>query len=164
MDNETKDLKGDKTLDKKPDPVLEQPYTPASLIVNNSVRDVEGGVESFSMEPHIQNTEKNRHVESNTILPYLVRRMDSEELLPRPWKSTNQIIIVSYISILFCCFIGAAANHYAWKAKKTNNESRYHETKKFANNSVKWIYSAFACGIIIATGFIVIAVLLRMGN
>ncbi|KAK6194867.1 hypothetical protein SNE40_000405 [Patella caerulea] len=133
-------------MDKKQqfDPVVEQPYTPESLTVNNSVKDEEKGVESYSMDPYIKNTSENKNLEANTILPYLVRRRNSEELLPRPWKSVNQLIIVSYVSAVLCCFLGVVANHFAWRAKKTKNENRYHETKKFGKRSVIFIYLAFA--------------------
>ncbi|KAK6194864.1 hypothetical protein SNE40_000402 [Patella caerulea] len=143
-------------------PVDEQPYSVdmSSLIVNRATRDdEEEAVESFSIEPHIKNTKENRNLESNTVFPYLVRRVDSEELLPRPWKSTNQLIIVSYISVLFCCFFGVFANHNAWEAKEFNNRSRYHEAKGYAKHSVRWMYAAFVCGIVLAIGISVIVYL-----
>ncbi|KAK6172796.1 hypothetical protein SNE40_016384 [Patella caerulea] len=138
-------------VDRKAKPVVEQPYSVdmASLIINRATNVEEEGVESYSMDPYIKNTKEDKNLESNTILPYLVRKVDSKELLPRPWTSTNQLLIASYISVLCCCFIGVFANRYAWKAKSYNNRSRYHEAKQYARKSVKWMYAAFGCALAI---------------
>nr|KAG5707767.1 hypothetical protein BaRGS_015927 [Batillaria attramentaria] len=77
---------------------------------------------AFAVEEHQQNTADNPHREGTSLAPILVRRADSEELLPRPLKSMNQLVGLSYLSFLCCLVCAAYAVDKSWRAKLKRND------------------------------------------
>lgn len=106
-------------------------------------------VTSYSIEPQYQNTLENPYRETTITVPHLVRKVPEEDLTPKPFKSFNQIIIFSYISVIFCLFIGAYANKNAWKAKIHMGKGLYGLAQKRATRAVYCSYASFVAGLII---------------
>lgn len=73
----------------------------------------------------ILHTDENSVHASTTTLPRLVRKVPSVELLPTGWKSTDCLLIASYISVLLCLVTGVFANKYAWRAKRNRGRGLY---------------------------------------
>ena len=103
-------------------------------------------IASFVIDESFKNTEDNRNREATVTVPFLVRKTSSRNLVPRPWKSITQLIIVSYVSFLFCVITGAYANHYAWEAQRNRELGLLSEAKKFAYSSAYCIYISFVIG------------------
>ncbi|OWF53660.1 hypothetical protein KP79_PYT07669 [Mizuhopecten yessoensis] len=106
-------------------------------------------MKSFNIEPAYQNTIENPYKETTVTLPHLVKKMPEEQLLPRPWRTFNQVVCLSYISILFCMCIGVFANRYAWRAKLQNGKGLYGLAQKWSRRAVYASYTAFVVGLII---------------
>ncbi|XP_041354462.1 uncharacterized protein LOC121372236 [Gigantopelta aegis] len=106
-------------------------------------------VDSFVIAEGFKNTEDNRHREATVTVPFLVRKTASRNLVPSPWRSITQLIVVSYVSVLFCVVTGAFANHYAWKAMRCRELGLLSESKKFAASSACCIYISFAIGAVL---------------
>lgn len=115
-------------------------------------------IDSYVIDEVNKNTVDNPYKESTITLPHLIRRVDSRELTPKPFTSFNQILIISYISILFFPFFGAIANMYAWKAKLKRGKGLYALAKRQAKLAVYWSLGSFASGlavliIVLATNY-----------
>ncbi|XP_060065133.1 uncharacterized protein LOC132545465 [Ylistrum balloti] len=108
-------------------------------------------VMTYNIEPAYQNTLSNPYKETTITLPHLVKKVPPRELLPRPYRTFNQVLALSYVSIVCCLFIGMFANRYAWRAKIQNGKGLYALAKKWARIAVYVSYVAFVCGILIAT-------------
>lgn len=106
-------------------------------------------VVSYSIEPQYQNTLQNPYRETTITVPHMVRKVPEEDLTPKPFKSFNQIIIFSYISVIFCLFIGAYANKNAWKAKIHMGKGLYGLAQKLATRAVYCSYASIVAGLII---------------
>ena len=103
----------------------------------------------FSIEPVFQNTLDNPYRETTVSVPHMVRRVPSSEMLPRPWKHLQWILIGSYISCVLCLFSGALAFHYARKAKKHQSKGLYGLMQRDSRFAVWLIYVSFVVGILL---------------
>lgn len=106
-------------------------------------------VPSYAMEPAYQNTLENPYRETTVTVPHLIRKVPEEDLTPRPFKSFNQILIFTYISIIFCMCIGAYANKNAWKAKIHLGKGLYGLAQKRATRAVYCSYVSIVTGFLI---------------
>ncbi|XP_069134000.1 uncharacterized protein [Argopecten irradians] len=106
-------------------------------------------VESFTINPVDQNTAKNPYRETTVTLPHLVKKVPQRDLLPRPYRSFNQVICLTYTSAIFCLFSGLLANRWAWRAKLQNGKGLYTLAKKWARYAVYLSYASFVMGVII---------------
>lgn len=106
-------------------------------------------IPSYAIDPAYQNTMENPYRETTVTLPHLVRKVPSCDLTPQPWHSFNQVLILSYISIVFCCCIGVFANRNAWKAKTLRGKGLYGVAQKRAKMSVYCSYAGVGVGILI---------------
>ncbi|XP_005101424.1 uncharacterized protein LOC101847735 [Aplysia californica] len=106
---------------------------------------------TFSVVEHEKNTSANPRKEDTFALPHLVRRIDSAEVLPKPFKSTNQLICAAFSSIICCIVIGAFAAKYAMKAKIQRNKGTYSSAQVSAKRAFYLVIAAVVCGILIVT-------------
>ncbi|XP_076445770.1 uncharacterized protein LOC143283419 [Babylonia areolata] len=119
----------------------------------------ETAVLSFAVEEHQRNTEANPDRENTHILPVLVRRVSSQELLPGPFQSTNQLLCASYLSALCCLCIGVFAVHCAWEAKEKRNSGMLSSAASYANQSycsMKWAVVVGVIFLLAGTVFVVL--------
>ncbi|XP_061177186.1 uncharacterized protein LOC133185910 [Saccostrea echinata] len=117
---------------------------------NQAAKSKDKKITSYEIEA----SKENPHTMT---LPHLVRKVPESDLTPRPWKTFNQILCLSYISVLFFFPIGAFANKYAWKAIRTYRKGLYVLAKKWAKPAVILSYIAVLVGCIVIT-IIVLAV------
>ncbi|XP_062579136.1 uncharacterized protein LOC134241058 [Saccostrea cucullata] len=101
----------------------------------------------------IQASKENPHTMT---LPHLVRKVPESDLTPRPWTTFNQILCLSYISVLFFFPIGAFANKYAWKAIRTYRKGLYVLAKKWAKPAIILSYIAVLVGCIVITVIVLV--------
>lgn len=106
-------------------------------------------IPSYAIEPAYQNTLQNPYRETTVTVPHLIRKVPEEDLTPRPFKSFNQILIFTYLSVIFCMCIGAYANKNAWKAKIHLGKGLYGLAQKRATRAVYMSYVSFVSGILI---------------
>jgi hypothetical protein len=106
-------------------------------------------IPSYCIEPAYQNTLQNPYRETTITVPHLIRKVPEEDLTPRPFKSFNQILIFTYISVIFCMCIGAYANKNAWKAKIHLGKGLYGLAQKRATRAVYCSYVSFVAGVLI---------------
>ncbi|XP_033741531.1 uncharacterized protein LOC117328202 [Pecten maximus] len=106
-------------------------------------------VESWTIEP--VNTEKNPNKEATITMPHLVKKIPQKELLPRPYRTFNQVVVMTYASAICCLFVGLLANRWAWHAKLQNEKGLYGLAKKWARRAVYVSYVAVVLGVIIIT-------------
>ncbi|KAK7107609.1 uncharacterized protein [Littorina saxatilis] len=107
------------------------------------------GVKSFAINPHERNTAEHPDHESTFTMPVLVRRVNSEELLPSPFKSTAGMICTSYLCMLCCCCCAAFAVKRAWKAKTKRNAGVYTSAIHEAKRSCYWMKLSLAFGLVL---------------
>lgn len=115
-------------------------------------------IDSYVIGAADKNTEVNPDREATITLPHLVKRVDSRELIPKPFTHFNQLLFFSYISILFCPFFGAIGNMYAWKAKSQRSKGVYTSAKRRARLALYWSLGSIASGfailiIVLATNY-----------
>ncbi|CAE1249838.1 unnamed protein product [Acanthosepion pharaonis] len=133
-----------------------------SLIDQNTPSSsVPDDMRSFSIEPVFQNTLDNPYRETTVSVPHMVRRVPSSEMLPRPWKHLQWILIASYISLFLCIPSGALAYHYATKAMKHHSKGLYGLMQRDSRFAVWLIYASFVMGILL---IIIITVVLVCKN
>ncbi|KAK3098294.1 hypothetical protein FSP39_018039 [Pinctada imbricata] len=111
-------------------------------------------IKSYAIEPQYQNTMENPYRETTVTVPHLVKKVPQDDLTPRPWKTFNQILLLSYISIVFCMCFGVFANRDAWKAKLYNGKGLYGLAQKRARRAAILSYVSIGAGFLII--FIVI--------
>ncbi|XP_012942149.1 uncharacterized protein LOC106012775 [Aplysia californica] len=109
-----------------------------------------GNVATFAIEDHEKNTGSNPMKEDTFVFPHLVRRIDSAEVLPRPFKTTNQLICAAYASIICCCCFGAFAAKYAMKTKIQRNKGTYTAAIKSGKKTICYIIAAVVfCSVVL---------------
>lgn len=108
-------------------------------------------IDSYAIDEVNKNTEYNPYKESTITVPHLIRRVNSRELIPKPFTSFTQLLVISYISILFFPFFGAIANMYAWKAKIERGKGLYTLAKRRARLALYWSLGSFASGLAVLT-------------
>ncbi|XP_059170961.1 uncharacterized protein LOC131952365 [Physella acuta] len=116
-------------------------------------------VNSFAMENHQKNTTRNPMKEATSIAPVLIRRTESNEILPKPFTKFSQLIVCSYLSMLCCCICGAMAVKRAVHAKIRRNQGVYVVAQKKARQAGGWILAAVLFGLSIG---IIIAVVVSL--
>ncbi|XP_069133961.1 uncharacterized protein [Argopecten irradians] len=114
-------------------------------------------VQTYNIEPAYQNTLENPYKETTITLPHLVKKVPEEELLPRPYRTFNQVVLLSYVSVLCCMCVGVLANRYAWRAKLQNGKGLYGLAQKWSRRAIYGSYLAFGLGFIIIILIILIA-------
>lgn len=117
--------------------------------VKNSDNPKSPDVITFSIESQYQNTSKNPYKESTATVPHLIRKVPESSLTPKPFTSFNQVIIFSYISVLFFIIIGAFAAKDAMKAKIQMGKGLYVLAKERARRAVILSYISIASGVIV---------------
>ncbi|XP_013418525.1 uncharacterized protein LOC106179447 isoform X1 [Lingula anatina] len=128
-------------------------------IVVMEAEEEEPGPATFAIEPGFRNTPDNPCRESTITVPHLVRKVASEELVPKGWKSLNRVLIVTYISYLFCPFIACAANAWVWKAIRAREKGVYARTQEYSRMAVIAVYVAIPLGVVIYVTIILLVVL-----
>ncbi|KAL8599018.1 hypothetical protein ACOMHN_006827 [Nucella lapillus] len=118
--------------------------------------DTTPGVMSFAVEEHHRNTEDNPERENTNTLPVLVRRVNSEELLPSPFKTTNQMVIASYLTVICCLCFGAYAVKHAWEAKTKRNAGVLSNAAKESKRSCLCMKLALVGGVCLCIKAIVL--------
>ncbi|XP_061176437.1 uncharacterized protein LOC133185316 [Saccostrea echinata] len=120
-----------------------------SLLIENQAPKSNGkNVSSYAIDPAYQNTTENPYRETTVTVPHLVKKVPEDDLTPPPWKTFNQILIMSYVSVFFCLCIGVFANREAWKAKMYNGKGLYGLAQKRAKRAVIISYIAVGGGFI----------------
>ena len=115
-------------------------------------------VHTYAIESAYGNTTENPYRETTVTVPHLVKKVPEDDLTPRPWKTFNQVLCVSYISVIFCLCIGAYANREAWKAKLYNGKGLYGLAQKRAKRAVIVSYLA------VVVGFIYVIIFVSLGT
>lgn len=95
-----------------------------------------GELPSYAIESQYQNTAKNPYKETTSVVPHLIRKVPENTLTPKPFTSFNQVIVFSYISVLFFIFIGAFAAKDAMKAKIYMGKGLYQLATERAKRAV----------------------------
>ncbi|KAL5010306.1 hypothetical protein ScPMuIL_012611 [Solemya velum] len=117
---------------------------------------------SFSVDPVFQNTQENPYKETTITVPS-DRRVPTSNLVPKPWKNFNQILIMTYVSIVFFIFTGAFANKYAWKAKMHHSKGLYGLAQRDIKYAVTCGYVSFTIGFLLFFVIIPVAVVCSSG-
>ena len=121
------------------------------LVPNNPPTSETNGSkpQSYVSDPAYQKTLENPYRETTVMDPHQIRKVPQDDLIPKPWKTFNQILILSYISIVFCLCGGIFANRDAWKAKLYNGKGLYGLAQKRARRAVIVSYVSIAIGVLI---------------
>lgn len=133
----------------KPVGVTDDKHVAISLVEDHNVNNGPV-VATYAINPADQNTVKNPRKETTVTLPHLVRKVPQKDLLPRPFTSFNQVLLLSYISTIFCLFSGLLANQWAWRAKLRNGKGFYTLAERWGRRAVYASYVSIVMGTIIA--------------
>lgn len=122
-----------------------------SLLIENKAaqNDNTNVLQSFAIDDAYRNTAENPYRETTMTVPHLVKKVPEEDLTPRPWKTFNQILCFSYLSVVFCIGLGVYANREAWKAKLLNGKGLYGLAQQRARRAVIVSYTAIVVGILL---------------
>ena len=71
-----------------------------------------------------------------------------QELLPRPFKSMNQLLCWSYLSMLCCCGFAVYAVEHAWEAKQKRNDGVFTASVKEAKTACLCMKLALGVGLV----------------
>ncbi|GAB1610884.1 uncharacterized protein LOC115215703 [Argonauta hians] len=104
---------------------------------------------AFSIEPVFMNTSDNPYRETTVSVPHMVRRVPSAEMLPRPWKHLQWVLIATCISFVFFFPTAIVAYHYVQKTLKHQSKGLYGLMQRDGKFAVWFVYISFAAGILL---------------
>ncbi|KAL3883209.1 hypothetical protein ACJMK2_029499 [Sinanodonta woodiana] len=160
LHNNTEEQDADHEIDHTANNNSEIKHAAKSLIEHHQGELTENEVVmSYSMEPAFHNTLENPYRETTITVPHYVKRVPSCDLTPAPYKSFNQVIVLSYLSTIFCCCIGAFAAKLALKAKLHQAKGLYGLAQRDSKRAVLLSYISFATGMAIALIIVLVVVL-----
>ncbi|KAK7498636.1 hypothetical protein BaRGS_00010013 [Batillaria attramentaria] len=140
-------------------------HTDVSAYIETShhTENTHSHVRTFAVEENQRNTADNPHREGTSVAPILIRRVNSEELLPRPLKSMSQLVGLSYLTFLCCPLFGALSVNKSWKAKTKRNKGLLSSASDEARSACKCILTTVIFGGVLWTIGIVFIVLHATG-
>lgn len=129
-----------------------------SLLIENqqASQSKNNAVKSYAIDPTYHNTSENPYRETTVTLPHMVKKVPEDDLTPRPWKTFNQILVLSYVSVVFCLCFGVFANREAWKAKLYNGKGLYGLAQKRARRAALVSYIAVGSGLFLIILFLIL--------
>ncbi|ESO89204.1 hypothetical protein LOTGIDRAFT_229098 [Lottia gigantea] len=130
-------------------------HVSVSLIQHGRITD-RNGQSTYTGDSMFQ-TAENPYRDTTESDPNL-QRIPSTDLVPRPWQSFRQVLIVSYISCICCIFTGFAAVRYSQRARRHQNKGLMGMAQKDIKKAVMFIYASFAIGLMLIVFIPIIAV------
>ena len=104
----------------------------------------------FSMDKVYATTMENPYRETTVTVQTLKdKTVPQGEITPKPFKTFNQILLLTYLSIACCFCFGIVANRFAWKAKIHHGKGLYGLAQKRAKRALYFSYAALGLGFII---------------
>jgi hypothetical protein len=108
-------------------------------------------------EPDFENSSENPYRDT-TESDINLRHLPLAELVPRPWKTFEQVMIASYISVVICFVTGLFAVRYAWRGRRHQSKGLMGMAQRDLNLAVWFIYASAAFGILLFLIIIPVAV------
>lgn len=139
------------------DAAADQEFVSASLIGAGHPRGhSENDFLAYS-EPDFENSSENPYRDT-TESDINLRHIPLADLVPRPWKTFEQVIVASYISVALCFVTGLLSVRYARRGRKHQSKGLMGMAQKELKMAVWFIYASVAFGILLFLIIIPIAV------
>ncbi|KAH9504696.1 hypothetical protein Btru_062590 [Bulinus truncatus] len=100
--------------------------------------DRKNGYSTYS-EPDFENSSENPYRDT-TESDINLRHIPLGDLVPRPWKTFEQVMIASYVSLVFFIITGLMAVRYARRGKRHQSKDVYKYNLLLYNNNVMNIF------------------------
>ncbi|KAK6187633.1 hypothetical protein SNE40_005613 [Patella caerulea] len=131
-------------------------HVSVSLIQHGRLTD-RNGQGTYTGDTLFQNTAENPYRDTTESDPNL-QRIPSTDLVPRPWQSFRQVLIISYVSCICCIITGFIAVRYSQTARRHQNKGLMGMAQKDIKKAVMFIYVSFAIGLFLIVFIPIIAV------
>lgn len=131
-------------------------FVSRSLIESGRRKDDHKGGYSDFMEPDFENGSENPYRDT-TESDISIRHIPLSDLMPHPWKTFEQVMIASYISVVLNLVTGLLAVRYAWRGKRHQSKGLMGMAQKDLKLAVWFIYASVVLGILLFLVIIPIA-------
>lgn len=118
--------------------------------------DRKNGYFTYS-DPDFDNNSENPYRDT-TESDINIRHIPLADLVPRPWKTFEQVMIASYVSIVLFLITGLLAVRYARNGKRHQTKGLMGMAQKDLKMAVWFIYASVALGILLYLIIIPVAV------
>ncbi|CAL1538372.1 unnamed protein product [Lymnaea stagnalis] len=119
-----------------------------SLIGSGPSRgDRKNGYSTYS-DPDFENNSENPYKDT-TESDINLRHIPIGDLVPRPWKTFEQVMVAAYVSIIFCIITGLLAVRYARRGKRHQSKGLMGMAQRDLKLAVWCIYASVALGVLI---------------
>ncbi|KAK6987036.1 hypothetical protein BgiMline_016711 [Biomphalaria glabrata] len=130
------------------DPPAEPEQVSVSLIgVGSRAGDRKNGYSTYT-EPDFENSSENPYRDT-TESDINLRHIPLGDLVPRPWKTFEQVMIASYVSVVFFIVTGLFAVRYARRGKRHQSKGLMGMAQRDLKMAVWCVYASIAFGVLI---------------